>query len=306
MPSAALPVPLPIPTSITISTRDNYSVAATLYGESGTGPVVLINSGTGIPQEFYKKFAQYLAANDCTVVTYDYRGIGQSRSGPIQSHPGTMKDWAKQDAQAVSDWLAARYVGRPLSAIGHSFGGQAFALMTGNTRFARVALVASQSGYWRLFDGLHRAKTFVLWHVLARLITPMLGYFPASKLGLGADLPAGVMQQWAAWGRHPEYLMGEFGHGETNRFMDIQSPILMLSANDDPIAPARGVAALRAYLPAGKLHHSTIDARKLPARVLGHFGFFREQNQATLWAPMLAFLLGTDTNPYASYEATPQ
>ncbi len=291
---------------LTLKTADGFSIVTTVFGEGNRGPAVLINSGTGVPQVFYKKFAQYLAAHNCTAVTYDYRGIGQSRSGPIRSHPGTMKDWAQRDAQAVSDWLVARFPTRPLTAVGHSFGGQAFALMTGNARFSNVALVAAQSGYWRLFESWHRVKTFLLWHVLAPVITPALGYFPSRKIGLDADLPAGVMQQWAAWGRHPDYLMGEFGHGETNRFVDIECPILMVGINDDIFAPTRGVAALKAYLPSGKLRHSTIDAAKLPARSLGHFGFFREQNKGALWKPLLAFLKGTDANPFAAYATTPQ
>lgn len=285
---------------ITIHTDDDFPLAASLFGESHHGPVVLINSGTGIPRDFYKKFAQYLAANDCTVVTYDYRGIGQSRRGPIRAHPGTMKDWAKRDAQAVSDWLVAAYPDRSLTAIGHSFGGQAFALMRGNARFTRVAMVAAQSGYWRLFEGAYRVQTFLLWHVLAPLITPALGYFPASKVGLGADLPPGVMRQWAAWGRHPDYLMHEFGQDEANRFLDLECPLLVLSITDDPIAPARGVAALQAYMPTEKLSHCTIDARTLPGGTLGHFGFFRQQHQERLWKPMLAFLSGTDSAHFAA------
>lgn len=283
---------------ISIPAADGFPIAATVFGESNSGPVAMISSGTGVPQLFYQKFAQYLARHGFTVVTYDYRGIGQSRIAPIRSHTGTMRQWAQLDAQAVSEWLAQTHPQRPLCALGHSFGGQAFAFMEGNGRFSRVAMVASQSGYWKLFDRLARAKTFLLWHVFAPALLPLLGYFPSSKFGLGADLPAGVMRDWAGWGRHPKYLMREFDRGQPNRFLDIQCPILVLGISDDDIAPPRAMASLRSYMPTQDLLHRRIDATKVQGGAIGHFGFFRDRHEDTLWKPMKAFLAGEERDPF--------
>jgi len=40
---------------------------------------VLINSATAVPRKVYRGFAGYLAGRGCAVLTYDYRGTGDSR-----------------------------------------------------------------------------------------------------------------------------------------------------------------------------------------------------------------------------------
>src|SRR4051812_16768139 len=71
-------------TVINVGAVDGVSLAATLYEADTTSlnadrPVVLVSSAAAVRRPFYDRFARFLADDGFTVLTYDYRGIGDSR-----------------------------------------------------------------------------------------------------------------------------------------------------------------------------------------------------------------------------------
>ena len=70
--------------------------------------VAVVNAATGVPQRFYRHFAQWLAQRGYAVLTYDYRGIGESRQGPLRAEPARMRDWALLDMPAALAEAAKR------------------------------------------------------------------------------------------------------------------------------------------------------------------------------------------------------
>ncbi len=225
-----------------IPARDQFPLAASVFeGESG---VVIVNSATGVRRQYYRKFAQYLARHGSTVVTYDYRGIGDSDGERTRFGLKTrMRDWALLDATAVLDWAAQSCRDQPITVIGHSFGGQCLGLLKNNHRISRAVFVGAQSGYWGHFAVRQRFHLCFLWYLAFPLLTPLLGYFPGRRLGLGEDLPAGVALEWARWCRQPNYLMGDLGSQLPDYFGSFEAPILAFKISDDSYAPARSVRA---------------------------------------------------------------
>src|SRR2546426_4928046 len=147
-----------------IRARDGHRLGATLFRPaSSNGRALQINAAAGVKQEYYGKFAAYLAERGFTVLTFDYRGIG--RSGSFRLKNARMRDWAELDAAAALDFLGKNFPAK-LMAIGHSFGGQSFALIPGAERLAAVLAVGSQSGYWRHWRGAPRAGMWLLTHAL--------------------------------------------------------------------------------------------------------------------------------------------
>src|SRR5690349_25166291 len=72
---------------ITVPATDGYPLAGTLYLPRGTKRhAVLINSAAAVPRKLYRGFAGYLARRGCAVLTYDYRGIGDSRPRTWNGH----------------------------------------------------------------------------------------------------------------------------------------------------------------------------------------------------------------------------
>jgi predicted alpha/beta hydrolase len=266
---------------VELTARDGYKLGATLFRPAATnGRTVLVMAATGVPQEYYGKFAAFLAERGFTVLTFDYRGIGRSLHGPVRSVKAGMRDWALLDAAAAFDFLDG--LKEKLLAVGHSFGGQALGLLPRPERITAALTVGSQSGYWRNWPApFGLAWMWGATHIGMPLIPRLFGYFPGSRLGLGEDLPTGVMIEWASWCRNPKYLVGALGvEREYARF---KAPIRLYAISDDRFAPPRAVAALAALYSFSKPEIRSVKPKDVGADHIGHFGFFRERFRDSLW-----------------------
>ncbi len=289
--------------NLPVRTADGFDLAATLY-EPAYRPRanLLIHGATAVPQKFYRRFAEFMASRGYRVVTYDYRGIGQSRPDSLRGFDARMTDWARLDAAAVIDRVK-RDSGLPLVALGHSFGGQLIGLIDEAAQVDGQIMVASQLGSYRHWPALAQPRLFAILHGLIPATTAVFGYLPG-RAGLGVDLPAGVARQWARWCTSPGYLTDHIDDAR-ERFARFDAPTLMYSFSDDDFAPARAVAALRELLEAAPITRRTVSPSELGKQRIGHFGFFRHSIARPLWSEVLAQLdsvvagRGFETNPPA-------
>jgi predicted alpha/beta hydrolase len=262
--------------------KDGYRLGAALFlPAASAGRAVLVMPATGVPQQYYAKFAAYLAQRGFAVLTFDYRGIGRSLHGPVRSVSAGMRDWALLDAAAAFAFLEREFPQQKLMAIGHSFGGQAFGLLPRPERIAAALTVGSQSGYWRHWPALGRAWMWPATHIGLPLVPRLLGYFPGSRLGFGEDLPQGVTIEWASWCRHPRYLVGALG--VERQYERVAAPMRLYAIVDDAFAPARAVEALADLYPRSRAEIRRVAPAQVGAKRIGHFGFFREAFRDTLW-----------------------
>jgi predicted alpha/beta hydrolase len=150
-------------------------------------------------------------------------------------------------------------------------------------------MIASQSSYWKYFQGWHRAKMWAFWNMIIPWTTPLFGYFPAKRLGLFENLPKEMVSQWRRWGMHPDYLMGF--KDSTYLFDDLKMPILSLSFPADSLAPPQSVDWLSQQYPNAqmrRMHYA--DEGDKP----GHFGYFRPPFKNTLWKYTHQWILTDD------------
>lgn len=273
--------------SVTILAKDGFSLSATLHGNSNRS-VVIVNSATAVPQRYYQPFAQWLAEAGHTVITYDYRGIGGSRpeGSSLRGFKATMEDWAIQDAAGVLDWAVANFPKARLTMIGHSFGGQALGLLPNHAKIHQAILVSAQEGYWKLFDKKVQPRLWLLWHVVAPTLCATMGYFPAKRLGLGENLPKGVMLQWARWCRQEGYYFAEAGKGLQVYADQVKIPILAYVVKDDTFAPKASAKGLIDRFTQARPDIRLLDPAALGVREIGHFGLFRERFRDSVWAEM--------------------
>lgn len=275
---------------VEITARDGMTLGATLFHPHGpNGRAVAILAAAGVRQEYYARFAGYLAQRGFIVLTFDYRGIGRSRPARLRGFAARMRDWALLDAAAALDHLERTAPGTRLMAVGHSFGGQSLGLLPGAARLGAALMVGAQSGYWRNWPLLGQAWMWPVTHAILPVLPRLLGYFPSARLGFGQDLPAGVAIEWARWCRHPQYLVGALGAQEA--YAGFAAPLRAYAIADDGFAPLRAVEALLALYPATPGELRRIAPRDVGAEAIGHFGFFRERFRDSLWREAADWLL---------------
>ncbi|MGB7481928.1 MAG: alpha/beta fold hydrolase [Burkholderiaceae bacterium] len=278
--------------SVNIPVSDGSAIGATLWEVEQATAVVLLHPATAVVQEYYYAFARYLSGRGLHVLVYDYRGTGRSRPASLRDSRVSMADWMEDDVGAVTRWAAARYPGLPLLAVGHSVGGHAIALSSATRELRAAVLVASHAGVTRTIRGaLERLRVWLVMRLLAPLLCRLFGYMPGRRLGLGEDLPRGVMLQWSRWSRMPRYFYNDPAMQAAQRAARVDLPLLVLGFDDDPWANPRAITLLLE-----PLVNATVDRRQIaPAEagvpVVGHMGFFRKRCADTLWPRVGDWLL---------------
>ncbi|HVR98757.1 MAG TPA: alpha/beta fold hydrolase [Thermoanaerobaculia bacterium] len=275
---------LRIDSSLRLPAADGFRLAATLYepGEIGQNgdAVVLINPATAAPRGYYDAFARFLAGRGFSVLTYDYRGMGESRPRSLRGFKARMRDWGEQDMAGMVDWTVRHLQPSRLLVVGHSVGGQIVGLAENNGKVDALLGVAAQNGYYGHWPASARFGLALRWYLMVPAVSLLFGYVPG-RLGIKEDLPGGVAREWAAWCRRPGFLLE--GHEERRRGFDrFTRPILAYSFADDGYAPRPAVESLLGlYRNASVTHHHIAPGEAGGA--IGHFGFFKERFRATLW-----------------------
>ena len=269
---------------ITFQASDRFTLAATLFLPRGRKThAVLINSATAVPRKVYRGFASYLAGRGCICLTYDYRGIGGSRPASLKGFNATMSDWAAKDVAAAAQWIGSRYKDLPQLYVGHSFGGQALGLIPDNGGISRALLIAAQAGYWGLMTPPENYRVWAYLNLIGRPATHLLGYAPG-KLGLGEDLPKGVLLEWARWVMSPRYFFDDPAlEAARANFAGYRGALRALCFSDDPWATRKAVELLCSGFTLTWADIRTIEPKDVSAQKIGHFGFFRPEHRETLW-----------------------
>jgi predicted alpha/beta hydrolase len=277
---------------ITFPAADGSLLGATLFLPRGAkSHAVLINSATAVPRKIYRGFAGYLARRGCAVLTYDYRGTGDSRQKALVGYnqpkslvgfKATMSDWAALDVTAAVAWMRERYKTLPLSYVGHSFGGQALGLLPNNSEVARALLIAAQAGYWKLMASPERYRVYAMLNFVGLPLTRLLGYAPGWS-GIGMDLPKGVFEQWVGWVMSERYLFTDTKLPGLRNFANYKGAMRALCLSDDPWATRPAVGLLCSGFSAIEPDIITIAPADVGATKIGHFGFFRSEHRDTLW-----------------------
>jgi predicted alpha/beta hydrolase len=274
-----------------IHASDGYPLSVTGFlPKKDNGTVVLINSATGVKQEYYSDFALHLAEQGFKVFTYDYRGIGRSRPATLKGFNASMHEWGTLDYQSVLKHLFLSYTDSKFVVIGHSVGGQIIGMSPLSENVDQIVTVGAQVPFFKNFGrGVVRAKLLALWYFLIPFFTGIFGYFPASRLGLFEDLPAEVAMQWARWAKNRNYLFDELPHMKA-RFTSLHQHALMVSFTDDEYAPSHAVDGLMKYFANIRWERWNINPKQIHQESVGHFGFFKRRSGLLLWDHVITWI----------------
>ena len=272
---------------------DNYTLSGTAFvGADSNGRAVVITSALGVPRKFYTPLAGYLAGLGFDVLTFDYRGIGGSRKGPVRGSKMRMEDWGRLDIDAALGWAMRELKPSKLFLIGHSAGAQLAGLAANSEKldgliFASVS--SAHPGHWPMPA---RLPLLGMMHVLVPLLSFGRDFHPRVGALSSMPVPAGVTAQWARWARTPGYLFDAAHAIDRSGYARLRKPVLAFHFDDDDYGPLPAhEAILAAYA------NCTITRRRIKSAEyggkIGHFGYFRERLRDTLWKQTADWLLTT-------------
>ncbi|MEX0327573.1 MAG: alpha/beta hydrolase [Ruegeria sp.] len=250
--------------------------------------VVVINSATGVPRDYYRHFARWLAAEQgMACLTYDYRDFGHSVQRRMSSAKTTMADWALVDMPAARAEMRRRFPDAAHWTIGHSVGAMLGPVQPDAEQIDRMICVCS--GLVTLADHPwpYRALAWLFWYGHAPLATWMLGYLPGKLTGFGTDLPAAVYWQWRRWCTAPKNYVPDIG----NLLPDANWPkagrqVDLFTFDDDQMVPPEAVWRLAdLYGPDARRH--LLSPKEFGLKEIGHIGAFARRN-AAVWPRLIA------------------
>ncbi|MFY0662271.1 MAG: alpha/beta fold hydrolase [Shimia sp.] len=269
---------------------DGWELAGTVYRGAAPQVAILISAGTGFPRRFYRHVAAYLAERGAVVLTYDFRGIGESGADNLAVSGIDYPDWGRLDMTAALAHLEHIAPRLPLTTLGHSIGGQFVGFMQNHHKATRHAFVAVGNGHW----GVHKLRNMPLelffWWGFGSYCLARHGYIPAGGLWGGEALPPDVFRTWRRWSARRSYLLPELAEGRyPHHFDDPCSPIRAWVMSDDPIATETACGDTLSHYSKAEKNLVVRTPKQLGTRKVGHDGAFRKGRE-TLWEELWEWL----------------
>lgn len=170
-----------VPLALSFPAADGYVLHGHVWAHAqpcASRPVVVVNPATAVLSRYYARFAAYLHAAGCEVLTYDYRGIGGSRPARLRGFRAGWIEWGSLDFEGALREVQRRFAGQPILVAAHSAGGLALGLAPSNHLVTRAFTMGAQFAHWRDYAPGQRLGMWWKWHVLMPALTACLGYFP--------------------------------------------------------------------------------------------------------------------------------
>lgn len=263
-----------------LTCEDGIKISATHFGYEGS-PLVIISSAVGTDRGYYSKFAKYLVENKFQVITFDYRGIGESQTSR-NDQSTCLSNWGEQDLTAVIKWAHTNTRQSSILLVGHSIAGQIFPLAKNKNLVSAAYFVASQTAASRYWSGTHKLSIKLFWNLMLPATTTLTGKLPAWTYGGKQSLPKYIAKEWAQWGKHKNGALQDCQVRE-KLFKEIDIPLRFISLSDDKLlAPKSAVERLVEQYGSSYKEHFHWYPDEFGKKAIGHFGFFRSANEE-LW-----------------------
>ena len=271
-----------------LQTPDHFPISVKIFEpEISNGKLLLINAATGVKQQVYFSFAKYMADAGFTAITYDYRGIGESKPEKMRGFEASMRIWGTTDFKTVTTFIKENYQDYAKFCLGHSVGALILGMNEDSIMFEKFIFVATQDAYighltWKV------ALTAAVGFGLALPLTVILkGYFPAHRFGLGESLPKGTAYDWRTLILHKKSTSRLYEKIGSDVSKKLNQKTLIIHAEDDAWVTMKGMESLmnNAY-PNLKKTYREIKVSESPKKEIGHINFFRSYNK-NLWKIVL-------------------
>lgn len=268
--------------SFWISCKDGYQLAAQFYPalNSDKSYPVLICPATGITKNFYHAFAQWLNQQGYPVLSFDFRGIGESLHGALKDSIASINDWGMYDIPAAIEALLNRTQAEKVIIVGHSAGGQLLGIASNYHKVAKVLAIAGSTGHVKGLKGKTKVLAPLMFNVIFPVSSFVKGYGATQFIGMGENLPKNVAKQWAEFCSKPGYVMNAIGKTIFEDYhQQIQCPITSFWATDDEIATHSNVKDLLRLYPNAQTKLIELNPQQLGYKQIGHMLMFKKSHQ---------------------------
>ena len=267
-----------------LKTSDHLPISVKVFEpEVSNGKLLLINSATGVKQQIYFSFAKYLRQKGYTVITYDYRGIGESKPKEMSGFKASMRIWGTIDYKTVTDFIRKEYPGEIKFCLGHSVGALILGMNEDSQIFRKFIFVATQDAYLGNLNFKVAVAGLLGFGIALPIMTHFLGYFPANRFGLGESLPKGVAFDWQTLILNKKSTSKLYEINETDFSKTLQQHAFIIHAEDDSWVTQKGMRNLmKTTYPNLKTTYREVKISESEKGEIGHINFFRSFNEP-LW-----------------------
>ena len=267
-----------------LNTPDHIPLSIKVFEpEISNGKLLLINSATGVKQQIYFSFAKYLAENGFTVITYDYRGIGESKPTKMRGFKASMRIWGTIDFKTLTDFIQKEYPDYTQFCLGHSVGALILGMNYYSKNFEKFIFVGTQDAYIGNLTFTVAGTALLGFGIALPAMTLFFGYFPAHRFGLGESLPKGVAFDWQTLilnKKSTSKLYEKIGESISK---ELSQKTFIIHAEDDTWVTQKGMKnLLKNVYPNLKTTYREIKISESEKGEIGHVNFFRSFNKK-LW-----------------------
>ena len=267
-----------------LKTPDGFPLNVHIFEpEKSNGKLLLINSATGVKQQVYFGFAEFMSQNGFTVITYDYRGVGKSKPNKMRGFKASMRVWGIHDYKTITAFIRKNYSNYQKFCVGHSVGALILGMNEDSKIFEKFIFIATQDAYITHLPQKIKPAALLGFGIVLPLTTAFMGYFPANWFGLGESLPKGSALDWRTLILHKKSITRLYEKIPKDSSKTMKQKTLVLYAEDDPWVTVRGMESLmnKCY-PNLQTKYREIKVAESAKEEIGHINFFRKYNK-NLW-----------------------
>jgi predicted alpha/beta hydrolase len=274
--------------NITVLAWDGYPLSATSFPpDQPNGRVILVVNSIMERQSQYRDFCQSFSDSGFQSYSFDFRGIGESRHKSARELDCNLKDWAVLDLDAMISYIMSNHPDRKITLVFHGSSGVLAGVSRLSKRSDSIVMIGTSSPFDRRV--LNNFSKVFISRIFAPACSLFLGYIPLKILGMGEDLPDGVVNHWLKWATASDAIF-EDNNVAKKDFESIDQRALLINFTDDRSISPRSAENLLSLFPRLRAEVWSFSPEQVVQRHVGHTGFFRRSMKAVLWNDVVQWI----------------
>lgn len=231
----------------------------------------------GVGARHYAAFADALAARGIATALHELRGTGSSGERASRRNDWGYRELLELDIPAGLASACEHRPSLPWNVGGHSLGAQLAALYAARhpSDVAGIAIVASGSPYWRMFQRWQRPLVRFVFAYF-RALSTMVGYFPGRRVGFAGNEARSVVRDWAASGVTGRYLPRGIEFDYEQALARVDMPVLGVRMEHDRYVSRAALAYLLDKMPRARRESVELRPERFTGGTATHFSWMKE------------------------------